>query len=74
MITGLAFVAIMTSVMLAVRIIGMTADSTVQENLHLVHAEIIGLLVLASIGLFAELGRHAHTGKTRLELQGAESR
>jgi hypothetical protein len=58
-ITGLTFVAIMAGVVLGVRVFGMTADSTVQENLHLVHAE-IGLLVVTAIGLFAELGQRTH--------------
>lgn len=60
--TGLTFVAIMASVILGVRIFGMTADATVQENLHLVHAE-MGLLVVTGIGLFVELGRRAYFRK-----------
>lgn len=58
-VTGLTFVAIMASVVLAVRVFGMTADSTVQENLHLVRAE-IGLLAITGFGLFVELSRHAY--------------
>lgn len=73
MITGLTFVAIMASVVLAVRVFGMMADSTVQENLHLVHAE-IGLLALTGIGLFAESSRRAYSRRARPELQGVESR
>lgn len=72
LITGLTFVAIMASVVLAVRIFGMTADSTVQENLHLVHAE-IGLLVLTGVGLLAELSRREHFHKTHSELKAAQS-
>jgi len=71
-ITGLTFVAIMASVVLAVRVFGMTADSTIQENLHLVHAE-IGLLAITGIGLFVERGRRAHFQKARPELKTAES-
>jgi hypothetical protein len=72
-ITGLTFVAIMASVVLAVRVFGMTTDSTVQENLHLVHAE-IGLLVITGIGLFVELSRRAHFRKAHAELRSAETR
>jgi hypothetical protein len=71
-ITGLTFVAIMASVVLGVRVFRMTADSTVQENLHLVHAE-IGLLVVTGIGLFVELSRRAYFRKAHPELYGAES-
>lgn len=67
-IAGLTFVAIMASVVLAVRVFGMTADSTVQENLHLVHAE-IGLIAITGIGLFAELGRRARVRKAHPALQ-----
>jgi hypothetical protein len=58
---------------LAVRVFGMTADSTVQENLHLVRAE-IGLLVITAIGLVIELSRRAYFSKSHAELRGAESR
>src|SRR5215467_12000029 len=59
LITGLTFVAIMVSVVLAVRVFGMTADSTIQQNLHLVNAE-VGLLLVTGLGLFIELSRRAH--------------
>jgi hypothetical protein len=71
LITGLTFVAIMVSVVLAVRIFGMTTDSTVEENLKLVNAE-VGLLVVTSIGLFVELSRRAHFRRAHPELQCAE--
>jgi len=55
-IIDLTFVAIMIGVVLAVRVFGMTMDSTVQENLKLVNAE-AGLLVVTAFGLFLELSR-----------------
>jgi len=55
-IIGLTFVAIMIGVVLAVRVFGMTMDSTVQENLKLVNAE-AGLLAVTGFGLFLELSR-----------------
>ena len=73
LITGLTFVAIMASVVLAVRVFGMTVDSTVRENLHLVHAE-IGLLVITGMGLVLELGQRAYLRNAHRELQTAESR
>ena len=73
MITGLTFVGIMTSVILAVRLFGMAADSTVRENLHLVQAE-IGLLVITGIGLFVELSRRAYFRKAHPEPRSAETR
>src|SRR5215470_5689538 len=45
LMTGLTFAAIMLSVVLAVRVVGMAADSTVQQNLKLVNAE-AGLLLV----------------------------
>jgi hypothetical protein len=72
-ITGLIFVGIMASVILAVRLFGMAADSTARENLHLVHAE-IGLLAITGLGLFVELSRLAYVRKAHSALQEAESR
>src|SRR5215469_7562302 len=68
LLTGLTFVAIMISVVLAVRVFGMTADSTVQENLKLVNAE-AGLLAVTGFGLFVELSRRAHFRRLHPELQ-----
>src|SRR6476646_10841621 len=48
LLTGLVFVGIMVGVVLAVRVLGMAADSTVQENMKLVRAE-IGLLIVTGI-------------------------
>jgi hypothetical protein len=62
LLTGLTFVAILAGVVLAVRVFGMIADSTVQANLRLVRAE-IGLLVITGIGLFLELRRRRHNRK-----------
>jgi hypothetical protein len=60
LLNGLTFVAIMVSVVLAVRIFGMVADSTVQANMRLVGRE-IGLLVVTVIGIFLELRRLAYS-------------
>jgi len=46
----------------------MTADSTVQENMKLVRAE-IGLLVVTSIGLLVELRRRGYLRRTHPELE-----
>ena len=56
LLTALAFVATLDSVVLAVRIVSMFADSSIQENLGLVRAEVF-LLVLSAAGLLLELGR-----------------
>jgi hypothetical protein len=72
LLTGLTFVAILVGVVLLVRVFGMNADSTVQENMKLVNAE-IGLLVVTGAGLFVELGRRAHFRRTHSSPQRAES-
>lgn len=56
LLTALAFVATLDSVVLAVRIISMFADSSIQENMGLVEAEVF-LLVLSAAGLLFEFGR-----------------
>lgn len=56
LLTGLAFVATLDSVVLVVRIASMFADSSVPQNLGLVRAEVI-LLVLTSVGLLLEFAR-----------------
>ena len=56
LLTGLAFVATLDSVVLVVRVISMFADSSVQQNLGLVRAEVF-LLALTAAGLFLESGR-----------------
>jgi hypothetical protein len=71
LITGLTFVAIMVAVILAVRLFGMTADATIQENLKLVNAE-VGLLLVTGIGLFIELSQRAHVRRAHPELRRAE--
>jgi hypothetical protein len=45
---------------------------TVQQNLHLVNAE-VGLLAVTGFGLFVELSRRAHFLRTHPELRDAES-
>ena len=56
LLTALAFVATLDSVVLVVRVASMFADSSVQQNMGLVRAEIF-LLVLASVGLLLESAR-----------------
>jgi hypothetical protein len=56
LLTGLAFVATLDSVVLAVRIISMFADYSIRENKGLVEAEVF-LLVLSAAGLLFEFGR-----------------
>ncbi len=56
LLTALAFVAILDSVVLAVRIISMFADYSIRENKGLVQAEVF-LLVLSAAGLLFEFGR-----------------
>lgn len=60
LLTALAFVATLDFVVLAVRIFGMFADSSVQENIRLVRAEVL-LLVLAGAGLLIERARSRRT-------------
>jgi hypothetical protein len=50
----------------------MAADSTVQENLKLVNAE-VGLLVVTGFGLFIEFSRRAHSRRTHPELRDSEA-
>jgi hypothetical protein len=59
LLTGLTFVAIMVVVLLLVRVFGMTADSTVRENMKLVNAE-IALTLVTAIGIFVERRRRAY--------------
>jgi len=56
LLTALAFLATLDSVVLAVRIVSMFADSSIRENLGLVRAEVF-LLVLSAAGLLLEFGR-----------------
>ncbi len=60
LVIGLTFVSIMASVVLAVRVFGMLADSTVQANLRLVRAE-IGLLAITVMGLILEWRRGVYS-------------
>lgn len=55
-LTGLAFVATLDSVVLVVRVISMFADSSVQQNLGLVRAEVF-LLAITAAGMLLEFGR-----------------
>ena len=56
LLTALAFVATLDSVVLVVRIAGMFADSSVQQNMGLVRAEIL-LLAWTGLGVLIEIAR-----------------
>ena len=56
LLTGLGFVATVMGVILAVRVFGMLADGTTQQNMRLVGAEIV-FLVLMLVGVMIERGR-----------------
>ncbi len=56
LLTGLGFVATVMGAALIVRVFGMLADGTTKENMHLVIAELV-FLVLMIVGIFIERGR-----------------
>jgi hypothetical protein len=56
LLTALAFVATLDTVVLVTRILSMFSDSTVQQNVRLVRAE-VALLVLTTAGVLIELVR-----------------
>ena len=56
LLTGLGFVATVMSAALVVRVFGMLADGTTKENMPLVIAELV-FLVLMLVGIFIERGR-----------------
>ncbi len=60
LVTALALVATLDSVVLVVRIAGMFADSSIQQNLGLVRAELL-LLALTGAGALIELARKRRT-------------
>lgn len=68
LLTGLSLVAVIDAVALAVRIVGMTIDASVQENMRLVDAEIV-LLILMCSGIFVELGRRARGRESQEDTQ-----
>jgi hypothetical protein len=55
-LTGLTFVSTVMSAALVVRVFGMLADGTTRQNMRLVVAELV-MLVLLSIGVVLEMGR-----------------
>jgi hypothetical protein len=55
-LTGLGFVALIMGVALIVRVFGMFADSSVRENMALVRAEAV-MLVIFTVGVFVERAR-----------------
>jgi hypothetical protein len=59
LLTAFAFVATLDSVVLVVRIASMFSDSTVQQNIRLVRAEVL-LLALTLAGVLIELARRRH--------------
>jgi len=68
--TGLAFTANLVGVLLLVRVLGMMVDGTVQENIRLVRAEMV-LLVLVAIGLFLDFAKRRRELDMRSELTRA---
>jgi hypothetical protein len=71
LLTALAFVATLDSVVLVVRIVSMFADSSIRENLGLVRAEVC-LLVLRAAGLLLELGQKRQAASSPIpEIQAA---
>jgi hypothetical protein len=71
LLTALAFVATLDSVVPAVRIVSMFVDSSIRENLGLVRAEVF-LLVLSAAGLLLELGRKRRAARSPVpEIQAA---
>lgn len=56
LLTGLGFVATVMGVVLVVRVFGMLADGTIEQNMHLVIAEVV-FLVLMLAGVVIERGR-----------------
>ena len=64
LLIGLSLVATMDAVLLVVRIFGMMADASVQENMRLVDAELI-LLIVMGVAIFLELSRRAGIRKTQ---------
>ncbi|MGH9675751.1 MAG: hypothetical protein ACRD36_01500 [Candidatus Acidiferrum sp.] len=64
LLTGFGFVSTVLGAALVVRVFGMLADGTTQQNMHLVVAEIV-MLALMLTGVFVELG------KRRLQTQTA---
>ena len=64
LLTGLTFVSTVVAVLLVVRVFGMTADASIQENIKLVRAE-IGLLAVTGVGLLIEFNRHAYFRRIR---------
>lgn len=67
-LTGLGFVAMIMAVALIVRVSGMFVDGSVRENLGLVRAESV-MLVLFIIGVFIERGRRNQLRKATLQVQ-----
>jgi hypothetical protein len=58
-LTGLIFAALFNGVVLAVRIFGMAADSTVQQSLPLVKGEIV-VVIISLVGITIEIGRRSN--------------
>ena len=62
-LTGLGFVAMIMASALIVRVSGMLVDGSVRDNIGLVRAESV-MIVVIIIGLFIERGRRNHIRQT----------
>jgi hypothetical protein len=69
LLIGLSLVATLDAVILVVRIFGMMADASVRENMRLVDAEVI-LLIVMNLGIILELSRRAGNRKPQEAAQG----
>jgi hypothetical protein len=68
LLVGLSLVATMDLVLLVVRVSGMMADGSVQQNLRLVEAEVI-ILIVMGFGIFLELSRRTGIRETQDDAQ-----
>jgi hypothetical protein len=62
-LTGLIFSALVLGIVLVVRIYGMEVDSSVQQSMPLVKAEIV-LVAITLVGIAIEMGRRSYMRRT----------
>jgi hypothetical protein len=62
-LTGLIFSALVLGIVLVVRIYGMEVDSSVQQSMPLVTAEIV-LVAITLVGIAIEMGRRSYVRRT----------
>jgi hypothetical protein len=62
-LTGLIFSALVLGILLVIRIYGMEVDSSVQQSMPLVKAEII-LVAIPLAGIAIEMGRRSYVRRT----------